>query len=423
MRVGFSGRPGFVLAICVVAHTVLSIDRGLMAVLQEPIKRDLLLTDTQLGLLTGLGFALFFGIAGLPMGWLVDRYNRRKILSVAVLVFSGMTALGAAVASFVQLLITRSIVGAGEAAGGPAMGSMLADQYPPAKRSSALSIYYLGAPLGSILAFLIGGWVAAHYGWRLVLLLASLPGVAVAILIRLLVTEPQRRRDAGGAVQEAPPFRIAVGFIWSQRSLRHALFTPVLTSAASTGILTFAGSYFVRLHGLGVAGVGLLLAVFYGVVGAIGAVAGGHIVDRLITRDPRWAAWWCGGANLLAAAAAALMTLSPGLPCAVAGMALLALCINSTYGPLFALVQSLVLTARMRGTLISIFYLTNYLFGAASGPQIVGGISDLLTPRFGVESLRWAILSTILLYIWGAVHFLLGSRTLSRDSARATSAG
>ena len=323
MRVDFAARSGFVLAVCVVTHTALSIDRGLMAILQEPIKRDLLLSDTQLGLLSGLGFAMFFGIAGLPMGWLVDRYNRRNILSAAVLVFSGMTALGAAVATFAQLLITRSIVGAGEAAGGPAMGSMLADQYPPAKRSSALSIYYLGAPLGSLLAFLIGGWVAAHYGWRSVLLLAGLPGVAVAILIRLFVTEPQRQRDAGGAVQEAPPFRIAVGFIWSQRSLRHALFTPVLTSAASTGILTFAGSYFVRLHGLGVARVGLLLAVFYGVVGAAGAVAGGHIVDRLITRDPRWAAWWCGGANLLAAPAAAFMTLSPGLPCAVAGMALL----------------------------------------------------------------------------------------------------
>jgi len=229
VRVDFAARSGFVLAVCVVTHTALSIDRGLMAILQEPIKRDLLLSDTQLGLLSGLGFAMFFGIAGLPMGWLVDRYNRRNILSAAVLVFSGMTALGAAVATFAQLLITRSIVGAGEAAGGPAMGSMLADQYPPAKRSSALSIYYLGAPLGSLLAFLIGGWVAAHYGWRSVLLLAGLPGVAVGILIRLFVTEPKRQRDAGGAVQEAPPFRIAVGFIWSQRSLRHALFTPVHT--------------------------------------------------------------------------------------------------------------------------------------------------------------------------------------------------
>ena len=392
-----------------------------MAILQEPIKRDLLLTDTQLGILSGLGFALFFGIAGLPMGWLVDRYNRRDILSAAVFVFSGMTALGAAAGSFAQLLFTRSIVGAGEAGGGPAMGSMLADHYPPAKRASALSIYYLGAPLGSILAFLVGGWVAMRYGWRSVLLLAGLPGVALAILIRLLVAEPQRRGDAGGAAQGAPPYRTAIRFICGQRSLRHALFTPVLTSAASTGILTFVGSYFVRLHGMGVASVGLLLAVFYGLAGAIGAVAGGQIVDRLATQDPRWSAWWCGGANLLAAPAAMLMTMSPALPGAVAGLALLALCINSTYGPLLALIQSLVAT-RMRGTLIAIFYLTNYLLGAASGPQIVGGISDFLTPRLGIEALRWAMLSAVLLYVWGAAHLLLGSRTVSRDLARARSA-
>jgi MFS family permease len=413
-----TGRPGFVLAICVVAHTFLSIDRGLMAILQEAIKRDLLLTDSQLGLLSGLGFALFFGIAGLPIGFLVDRYCRRDILAAAVFVFSGMTALGAATSSFAQLLVTRSVVGAGEAGGGPSMGSMLADLYPPTKRSSALSIYYLGAPLGSIIAFLVGGWVAAHYGWRAVLLFAGLPGVALAILIRLLVAEPERRRDTGGGAPATPPFRATVGFIWSQRSLRHVLFTPVLTSAASTGILIFAGSYFVRLHGLGLARVGVLMAIFYGAAGAVGAVAGGHFVDRLVARDPRWAAWWCGGANLLAAPAAALMTLSTGLEGAVAGMALLALCINSTYGALLALVQSLV-AATMRGTLIAIFYLANYLLGAAAGPQLVGGISDLLTPHVGIESLRWAMLSMTLLYVWGAAHFLLGSRTLQQDAVRA----
>jgi predicted MFS family arabinose efflux permease len=406
-----------VLTIFVCAHTLLSVDRGVMAILLEPIKRDLKLSDSQLGLLTGFGFALFFGVAGIPIGWLVDRINRRNILAAAVFTFSAMTALAAATTGFLQILATRSIVGAGEAGGGPAMGSMLADLYPPARRASALAIYYLGAPLGAILAFLVGGWAAGHFGWRTVFLIAGLPGMLLALILWLTVAEPVRRGDGqSGEAGAAPSLRETIRFILRQRALCHVLVTPILTSSASAGVFTFAASYFIRSHGLSLPQVGLLLAVFYGSAGVIGSVAGGRIVDRLARRDERWRAWYCGLANALAAPAVMLMTLAPSLPLAVAGLILFAMLTMSTYGPLLAMIQTLV-AARMRGTVTAIFYLLSYLLGAASGPQIVGLASDLLRPRFGAESLRYAMLCMMLLYLWGALHFLFAGQRLPKNLA------
>jgi MFS family permease len=158
-------RPGRVLALCLAAHAFLAIDRGLMGVLQEAIKRDLLLSDSQLAMISGLSFGIFFALASLPIGWLVDRFNRRNILAISVLIFSGVTALGASASSFGQLFLMRSVVGVGEAGGIPAATSLLADLYPASRRASVFSIFYIGTPLGLVIAFFVGGWVATHFGW------------------------------------------------------------------------------------------------------------------------------------------------------------------------------------------------------------------------------------------------------------------
>ncbi len=408
-------KPAWVLALFVCAHTLLSIDRGVMAILAEPIKRAFTLTDGQLGLLTGIGFSLFFGIGGIPIGMLVDRISRKKILAASVFVFSGMTALAAAAGSFVQILLTRSIVGAGEAGGTPSMGSILADLYPPGRRAQAMAIFYAGNPLGAILAFLVGGTIAAHYGWRATFLAAGIPGMILALILLLAVREPERRADTGHLEgTDAPTLGETLGFIRSQRALRHILFTPVLTSAASAGVFSFAASFFIRSHGLTLPQVGLLLAVFYGTLGAIGTVLCGRLVDHLARRDERWRPWFCALANLLAAIAIPIMTLSSGMPGAVFGLGLYAVATTATYGPLLAMLQSLV-APRMRGTVTAIFYLLSYLLGAASGPWIVGHASDLLVPHYGIESLRYGIMLMGLLYAWGALHFLLAGRRFRQD--------
>jgi predicted MFS family arabinose efflux permease len=409
--------PAWVLGLCVAAHTLLSIDRGVMGILAEPIKRAFDLTDSQLGLLTGIGFSLFFGIGGIPIGMLVDRASRKHILAASVFVFSGMTTLAAVTGSFIQILLARSIVGAGEAGGTPSMGSILADLYPPERRAQAMAIFYAGNPLGAILAFLVGGTIAAHYGWRATFLAAGIPGLILAALLLLFVREPVRRADSGVADGEAAPtLGETLRFVGGQRALRHILFTPVLTSAASAGIFSFAASFFLRSHGLTLPQVGLLLAVFYGTLGAIGTVVCGRLVDRLARRDERWRAWFCAIANANAAIAVPIMTLSPGFPLAVLGLGLYAVATTATYGPLLAMLQSLV-TSRMRGTVTAIFYLLSYLLGAASGPFIVGHVSDALKPQYGTDSLRYGMLLMGLLYTWGALHFLLAARRYRHDLA------
>ena len=179
-------RPAYVLALFLAIHICLNIDRSILSIVMEPIKKAFGLKDTQLGLLS-LGFAFFFGLAGIPLGRVADRGARKLLLAVSVIFFSLMTAAGGLAATLSQLLVSRFAVGAGEAGGGPAMLSMISDLYPADERASAISIYYFGPPLGFILTFLCGGWLAVHLGWRAVFLTGRSPGAA------------PRRPDAAGA--------------------------------------------------------------------------------------------------------------------------------------------------------------------------------------------------------------------------------
>jgi predicted MFS family arabinose efflux permease len=416
-----SAMPGATLTLMLflAAHTLLSLDRAVMVLLLEPIRREFELTDNQLALLTGIGFSLFFAVAGIPIGRLVDRYNRRNILAGSVMLFSFMTAISAAAGSFIQVLAARSLVGVGEAGGAPAMGSMLADLYPPERRASAIAIFYAGAPLGTIVAFLFGGYIAATQGWRMAFLAAGIPGVLLAFILMVAVREPTRSAQPDGSDQPAPPsLGETIRFAFGQRALRHVMITPILTSSATSGIFTFAASFFMRSHALEIHQVGLLLAVVYGSAGVVGAIVGGRIVDRLARRGEGWRAWYCTIANTLAAPAIALMVLAPGIVASAFGLAAFSFLTYSTYGPLLAMLQSLV-AGRMRGTITAIFYLLSYLLGAASGPQIVGATSDLLRLQFGEQSLRYAMLTMPILYIWAAVHFYYAGKSLLVDFLRA----
>ena len=390
-----------------------------MGILAEPIKRDFSLSDSQLGILTGIGFSLFFAVGGLPIGLLVDRTRRTVVLAASVLVFSGMTALGAVTTSFAQILATRSLVGAGEAGGTPAMGSMLADLFPAERRAQAMAIFYAGAPIGAILAFLVGGAFASHYGWRATLLLAGLPGVLLALILAIAVREPDRgagvNREEGA---RAPGLGETLRFVASRSSLRHILFTPVVTSAASAGVFNFLAPFLIRTRHLALAQAGVIVAVFYGALGAAATLACGPLVDRLARLDRRWPTWFCGLANLLAALAMPVMTLAPNLLLSLAGLGLFAIATTATYGPLLAMVQSLV-APRMRGVATAVLYLNSYLLGAGTGPYVVGRISDHLRPSLGAGSLRYAILFMGMLYAWGALHFLMASRRYRQDLAAA----
>jgi MFS family permease len=406
---------GLALPFFIGAHVVLVIDQSIMSIVVEPIKHEFRLSDTQLGLLTGFGFSLFFGLVIVPLGRMVDRVNRKRMLVGAIVLFSLMTSAVVATTSFVQLLVTRLLVGAGEAAAKPIMMSMMSDIYPPRRRSGAMAAFFSGQPIGQILAFLLGGWTAQRFGWRAVFFVSGLPGLAVALGILGCVREPARRSDSGAAAGvSAPGFGQTLKFILAQRSLRHLLLTPAIGIIASSGIVVFSSSLFIRSFGRSVSEAGFLLAFLWGIPGAAGTLAAGRIVDRLRRRDERWGAWWCALVYGVAVVAVLLIAFAPSLPWAAAGLALMSLTTTSVYGPATALVQSLV-GPRTRGTLAAIYFMGGTLIGVGFGPFVVGALSDAFATSKGPNALRYAIGFLPVFYVWAAAHFLLAARTLRAD--------
>lgn len=414
--------PGtyFTLALFIVAHTLLAVDRAIMAILLEPIKAEFDLSDSELGLLGGLGFALFFGIAGIPLGRMVDRGNRRNILAACVAVFSSMTAATAFAGHYLHVLLCRMLVGAGEAGGGPAMVSMISDMFPPHKRATMVAFYYAGTPLGSMLIFVAGGYMAMHYDWRMVFLAAGLPGVFLALLLRYAIKEPQRRVDSGGAAEkgEALPFRKAVRFIWSQHALRHLVITSALTSAASAGVFAFAASLLIRSHGASLGQAGLVMGFVFGGMGLVGTIFGGMVVDRLARRDGRWRTWYLAVASALNVPVVIALAFSPTLGVAAVLIGLWSVLSVACYGPIMALMSTLA-GSRMRGTVTALYYLASYVIGVGVGPQFVGLVSDLAAPSVGDDALRYGIGAAVIFYVWAVWHFLQAGRSVQQNLLRA----
>jgi predicted MFS family arabinose efflux permease len=409
-------RAGYVLILFLSIHIVLNIDRSILSVALEPIKREYGLKDAQLGLLS-LGFAAFFAIAGLPLGRWVDKGLRRIVLSLCVGFFSLMTAVAGATHSFAQLLITRFAVGAGEAGGGPAMLSMLSDLYPAHRRASAISAYYVAVPFGFVITFLVGSWVAQTFGWRHVFFLAGAPGLMLAAVAILTLKEPVRGDAESRHVVAAAQWHGSLRFVLSQPAQRHVLATTMITSSLSAAVITWSMSFLIRSHGVPLARAGLILAFIYGLIGAAGAAGGGRLADRLAKHDIRWRAWTCAIAVALALPALAVFLLSPSLVVACSGLAAWSMLTNSIFGPGIALSQSLA-PPRMRGAAASIFYLLSNLVGVGVGPLLIGLVSDRLRPTHGPDSLRFALLYLSVIYLWAALHFLFAGKTLRADLAR-----
>lgn len=190
----------YALTILVLGYTSSHVDRNIMGILMEPVKADLMLTDTQLGFLSGIAFAIFYATLGIPIALVADRGNRRNIIAWAIAIWSGMTAVCGLAQNFWQLALARIGVGIGEAGSSPPSHSMIADMYPPEERASAMAIYSLGVYFGVMIGFLVGGWVAVWYGWRAAFFVVGLPGLILALIVRYTLVEPPR----GGADGIAP---------------------------------------------------------------------------------------------------------------------------------------------------------------------------------------------------------------------------
>jgi MFS family permease len=412
----------YVIALIWMVMLLRFVDLQIISVLLESIRKEFNVSDTQLGLLSGLAFALFYGTLGIPIAWLADRYNRRNIVAAALGLWSAMTAVCGFAGTFAQLFLARVGVGVGEAGGQPPAYSLISDYVPAEKRSSVFAILSSAVPFGVFTGFIIGGWVSAIWGWRAAFMVVGIPGVLLAILIRLTLREPPRGFAERRAVETTPiPMSEALAYLWNVRSYRHLVLATSIFTLGAIGSGIWIPSFFVRVHGMPNAEVATWLAFIYGGGGVIGATLGGALADRLVSRsgDQRWFAW------MSAIASACILPFS--LFVYLWHDPITALCVHvgtttlmhMWMGPAYGTVQSLAGVKR-RAMAAAINGLLVNLVALGAGPLIVGAASDFFNARFGDDALRYSILSVVCIaYSWAALHFLLAARTLRADLAKA----
>lgn len=413
----------YVLTMLVIVYVFNFLDRQIVTILAEPIKMDLGLNDTQIGLMTGLAFAVFYTVLGLPLARLADRANRVSIITGALVVWSGMTALCGAAQNFGQMLAARIGVGVGEAGCSPPAHSLIADYYPPEQRASALSIYALGIPIGSIFGLLAGGWIAEFWGWRVAFFAVGVPGVILAVLFKLTIAEPLRGMSEGGQGQatEQPPFGITLKTLLKNKTMMHIAMGGALTSFVGYGLGQWLPAYFIRIHEMGIAETATYFGLVLGVASAIGTVLGGNLADRLAKKDERMYAWLPAAGVLFAFPfyVVALLLDQPYIAIAVLVVPSL---LNSLWlGPAFGTIQNLA-PMRMRALASAILLFILNIIGLGLGPFLVGVLSDLLSGTYGKESLRYAILIATVAYFWAGAHFLMAGRTIREALAESRAA-
>lgn len=408
----------YALGVLVVVYTFNFIDRQILSILLEPIKNELDLTDTQLGMLAGFAFAAFYATLGVPIARFADRSNRRNLIAVALAVWSGMTALSGVAQSFWQLLLARIGVGVGEAGCSPPAHSMLADYYPADKRSTALGVYSLGIPVGILFGFLVGGHINDLFGWRTAFFVVGVPGLLLALLVRLTVREPARGLSEGRTAVGAQPGMLETfRYLWLKRSFRHLAFGGSLTAFVGYGVVTWMPAFLIRSHGMSTSDAGTYLGLIIGIPGGIGIALGGYLADRYGARDPRWFLWIVSVALLLGLPFGLGVYFAPGPYLALLLLVLPVALGNFYQATTFAQTQGLV-TLRMRSVAAAVLLFILNIIGLGLGPQVVGVLSDQLQPRFGDESLRWSLLICGLVNAWAAWHYYLAGKHLQGDLER-----
>jgi len=375
-----TSRRGLVLGLMLLAYTFNFIDRTIIGTVGEAVKIDLGLTDTQLGLLGGLSFAILYTLLGIPIARLAERWNRVSIISIALVVWSGFTAACGAAQNFVQLLLMRIGVGVGEAGCSPPAHSLLSDYFEPNRRATALAIYSFGIPLGTMIGAAAGGWLTEAMSWRMAFVIVGLPGIVVAVLIKWLVAEPPR---TGSGV--LPPLSLRnelreLGQVARRLFLywpvAHMVFGITIASFATYGVSQFTAPYFIRAFGLNYTEVGLVTGLVYGVSAGIGTLLGGFATDRFAARGgARWYALTPGIGLLLSAPIYMWAYVQPSWEAAAATLLIPGIFSYTCLGPTYGMVQNVVQPRqRATATALLLFFLNFIALGF--GPPVTGWIID-----------------------------------------------
>jgi MFS family permease len=408
----------FILAMLMLVYVVNYLDRNILAITLPYIKAEFHLTDLALGFLSGTSFAIIYATLAMPLAWVADRANRRNVIAGSMVLFSAMTVVCGYAANYWQLVTARIFTGVGEAGTSPSVNSIISDLYAPKERAGALAVYSAGLNIGLLIAFLGGGWVTQHFGWRNAFLMAGIPGLVLAILFLVAVPEPKRghiealRDDA-----KSPPFLSVVAFLWSQRSFRWIAIGTALSSFGGYAGVNFTPTFLERSHHMSAADIGLVFALLAGIAGGLGTYFTGVLADRFSKNDVRWNLYVPIIFIFIAMPFVPFYYLSPSLT-----VALLCAIVPTANGaayisPAYAMTQGLV-PLRMRAQAAAILLFVLNIIGYGLGPLTVGEISDLLRPSLGDDSLRWALLSTVIPWIISAGCYWQATRTLAADLKR-----
>ncbi len=411
----------YALGLLTLVYAFNFIDRQLLAILQESIKLELGLSDSQLGLLTGFAFAVFYVTAGIPIARLADRWVRRNIIAMAIGTWSLMTALSGLAGNFTQLLAARIGVGVGEAGGSPPAHSMLSDIFPPQQRATALAFYSTGINVGILFGFLLGGWLNEFFGWRVAFMVVGLPGLAIAVLMRCTLAEPRRGFSESNvsADQATSSLGEVLALLWSRRSFRYLSIAVALNAMIGYGAANWLAPFFIRIHGMGTGELGMWLALGSGLFGALGTFSMGYLADQLGKRDRRWYMWLPAAAAFLVVPFLVLFLLTDSKLAALLLQLLPGFLLTGYIGPCLAMTHGLV-GLRMRATASAVLFFILNLIGLGLGPVVIGVLSDALAPSYAAESLRYAMLYTLpVIGILCGLLFLLSATYLRQDLANA----
>lgn len=413
--------PKLLLWILMVVYVLNFLDRQIVNILAEPISRDLNLSDTQIGLLTGLAFALFYTLLGIPIARYADNSNTNRVglISISLAVWSGMTALCGVANNFAQLALARVGVGVGEAGCTPAAHSLITDSVPAEKRSSAIAFYGLGIPIGSLLGLAIGGALNDAYGWRTAFMAVAIPGLLLAALLPFILREPRKAEKAaralsGDKAREVLSTRAALKEVFSSRAFVLLAVAASFTAFLSYGKSVWAVILFIRSHGLSPGETGTLLGVVLGIAGMAGTWLGGMMADRFGKIDKR---------HILTTPAIGMFIATPilflGYFATDWRVAIVLLIVPTAlnaayYGPTYGCVQGLV-KPEARAMAAAVMLFAQNLIGLGLGPLLFGMMSDAFKPMAGDESVRWVLYGAAWLGLIPAFFFWRASLRLKAE--------
>jgi predicted MFS family arabinose efflux permease len=430
---GTKSYRGYVLGALLTVYTFNFIDRVVIGIIQEPIKLEFGLSDFQLGLLGGPAFAILYTMLGIPIARLAERTNRMTILAVCVGLWSAMTAACGLAVNYATLFAARVGVSIGEAGCTPPANSVISDYFPSDRRATALSIYALGIPIGSMIAAVGGGWIATEVGWREAFIWLGVPGVLLALIVKLTVREPPRSVPTA----DTPTFFAALGALAKKPTFWHVAFGSALASFVGYGVGQYLTSFMIRTHGFTLFEGATLVGVVLGLCAAIGTFTSGFLADRISKRYPNALSWLPALGFAMATPLYLLAFVLPNIWLAMPALMVGAVTHYFYLGPMYAITQGVV-APRMRATAVAVLLFIVNLIGYGMGPPVIGALSDFLangqlagyglTPDIcatrqgdeqcaaGIETgLRWAMMIGVCGYLWAALHFLVSARTLRRD--------